>query len=130
MKTMTNQTRPTMLERMAANFMAKVYERNPEWKWTEKKDGTVVVDVEHKSVAARLAQKFADKPKVTHVTFDEHGSEIWKAIDGKRNVLAIMKIMEKKYPDVDEIRDRTGNHIRTLEVNKLIRPKKASRFSK
>ena len=114
-----------MLEKIALSYRGRIYQRNPRWKWTEKKDGSVVVDVEHKGVMARIAQKLGDSAKVTHVSFDEYGSALWKAIDGTRTVAQIISKMEKEFPEVgDEMQERVVNHLRTLEVNKLIKIKR------
>ncbi len=103
------------------NYMELVLVRNPERIWTEREDGMVVIDVENKGFHHKIAQKFFHKPKVSHIALDIHGTVLWKALDGKRTVLDVIRLMEDTFPEEKErMPDRVITFLHTLQVNHFI----------
>ena len=71
------------------NYLEKVPVRNPEFSWKEDQQGIVTVDMVHKGIFDKLAQKLWVTPRVSHVKLDRFGSFVWKQMDGNRNIIAI-----------------------------------------
>ena len=71
------------------NYLEKVPVRNPEFSWKEDGQGIVTVDMVHKGIFDKLAQKLWVTPRVSHVKLDRFGSFVWKQMDGNRNIIDI-----------------------------------------
>lgn len=92
--------------------------------WREKENGLVELDFEHKGFFPMIAQKFFKKPRISHIALDQYGSVLWKAIDGNRDVFAIVKMMEAAFPDeVDKMLNRVVTFMTTLQKNHFIKMK-------
>ena len=114
----------TIAKKLEANFMDCVSEHNNKWPWRESGKGRVTIDMEHTGFFPMIAQKFFNKPRVSHVQLDKYGSAFWKAVDGEHTVLDVLRIMEEQFPDEkDAMQARVVTFCRTLEINKLIRKK-------
>ena len=50
------------------NYLEKVPVRNPEFSWKEDQQGIVTVDMVHKGIFDKLAQKLWVTPRVSHVS--------------------------------------------------------------
>ena len=76
--------------------------RNPALKWDED-NGVVVLHISHensrnsRSWKARLAAAFMKLPEKRSVELDAIGTDVWKLLDGKTTVGAIVKILAKKH---------------------------------
>lgn len=108
-------------KKVSKNYMDAIIYHNPEYKWTEKDNGTVVIDVINKGFYHKIAQKFFHKPKVSHISLDKYGSLLWKSINGKNTVYDIVNTMSDKFPgESDRMLDRVITFLHTLEVNRFI----------
>lgn len=108
-------------KKVSKNYMDAIIYHNPEYKWTEKDNGTVVIDVINKGFYHKIAQKFFHKPKVSHISLDKYGSLLWKSINGKSTVYDIVNTMSDKFPgESDRMLDRVITFLHTLEVNRFI----------
>lgn len=106
---------------ISKNYMEQIFSRNKEISWNENKEFCVVLDVENKGFFNRIAQRFFNKPKISHITLDKYGSFVWKLLDGKNTVFDIVKSMEAKFPDEkDKMINRVITFLYTLQVNKYI----------
>lgn len=65
--------------------------RNKDFSWKKGADGIVVVEIEHKGIYDKIAQKFFNTPKSSHISLDKYGSFVWLFIDGKNTVYQIGK---------------------------------------
>lgn len=52
------------------NYLEKIPVRNPEFSWKEDQQGIVTVDMVHKGIFDKLAQKLWVTPRVSHVKLD------------------------------------------------------------
>ena len=94
--------------------------------WREKDDGTVEVDMENKGFYHSIAQKFFNKPRVSHIALDKYGSVVWRNIDGENNVMDIVHIMENAFPkEKDRMLDRVVTYMAILQNNGFISMKGA-----
>ena len=103
------------------NYMDMVLIHNPERKWSEHEDGIVEIELEHKGLHHKVAQKLFHKPKISHIALDAHGSVLWKAIDGKRTVFEVVNLMKETFPEEeDRMLDRVITFLHTLQVNQFV----------
>ena len=108
-------------DRVSANFMDRIYVHNLDCPFEKKKDGTIVVDMEHKGFFSFVAQKEFGKPRISHIVLDEYGSTLWEAIDGKNTVWDAVRVMEEAFPDEKkDMLKRVVTFFRTLESNGFI----------
>ena len=61
--------------------------------------GIVTVDMVHKGIFDKLAQKLWVTPKVSHVKLDRFGSFVWKQMDGNRNIIDIGVLVREEFAD-------------------------------
>lgn len=108
-------------KKITKNYLDTVFIPNPERKWSERKDGIIVVDIEHKGFFPKIAQKFFKKPKVSHIALDSYGTALWKALDGERSVFDIVNLMKEQFPDEEErMLDRVITFLHTLQTNRFV----------
>lgn len=113
-------------QKLAPNYLDSVPTRRADRPWREKEDGMVVIDMENKGFYHSIAQKFFKKPRFSHISLDEHGSVIWKNIDGKNTVYDLVHIMEREFPgEKKRMLDRVVTYMATLERNGFITMKEA-----
>jgi hypothetical protein len=111
-------------KKVSANYMDVIYKIPDVLPWREKKDGSIEVDMEHKGIYHRIAQKFFRRPRVSHIALDAYGSALWKACDGTHTVFDLVHIMEKKFPqEQDQMLNRVVTFLGTLERNGFIQRK-------
>lgn len=109
------------IKKIDKNYMDMVFIRNPERKWSERENGVVVIDLEHKGIHHKIAQKLFHKPKTSHISLDTHGTALWKALDGNRSVFEIVSLMKEAFPEEeDRMLDRVVTFLHTLQVNRFI----------
>ena len=81
----------------------------------------VILDVENKGFFNKIAQKFFNQPRVSHIALDSYGTELWLLLDGKNTVFDIVNKMKNKFPtEQDRMLDRVITFLHTLQVNKYI----------
>lgn len=108
-------------KKIAPNYLDSVPVRSSDRPWHEKEDGMVEIDMENKGFYHSIAQKFFKKPRFSHISLDEHGSMIWKNIDGTNTVYDLIHIMEKEFPkEKTRMLDRVVTYMATLERNGFV----------
>lgn len=108
-------------KKVSLNYMESIPVHSKDRLWRLKEDGIVEIDMENKGFYHYIAQKFFNKPRVSHISLDEHGSILWQSINGKNNVMDIVHIMERKFPsEKDRMLDRVITYLATLQNNKFI----------
>lgn len=89
--------------------------------WDTNLEGIVTVHMVHKGFYAAIAQKFFDRPRVSHIDLDEQGSFVFQQIDGKRTIGDIALIVKEKYPEEDSVLyGRLIKYMQILRNNKFI----------
>ena len=89
--------------------------------WDVKEGGKVTVHMVHKGFYATIAQKFFDRPRVSHIDLDEQGSFVFRQIDGKRTIGEIALIVKEKFPEEDSpLYARLIKYMQILRNNKFI----------
>lgn len=90
--------------------------------WTTDEKGNVILELENKGAANRIAQMILKKPKKSYIHLDEMGNYIWPLIDGKRNIAEIGKFVSEKFGDKAEpLYERLSVYFRLLEKYGFIR---------
>lgn len=105
-----------MKKKRSSNYLDLVYKVREDLRWNVSEDGVVVVEMENKGFAARIAQIFFKRPAVSHITLEGMGSFIFLQIDGKRSVLEIGSLVRNEFGDEAEpLYERLCVYIRKLE---------------
>lgn len=103
------------------NYLEKVPVRNPEFSWKEDQQGIVTVDMVHKGIFDKLAQKLWVTPKVSHVKLDRFGSFVWKQMDGNRNIIDIGVLVREEFADQAEpLYERLAEFVKMLRDNRFV----------
>lgn len=108
--------------RSCKNYMDLVFVPAPELHWKENAEGVVVLDVVNKGFYNWIAQIFFHRPRVSHIALDAYGTALWLALDGRRDVSAVLAVMEERFPDEKEqMLGRVVSFLRTLQTGRYIR---------
>ena len=108
-------------KRKDQNYLEKVPVRNPEFAWKEDDQGMVTVDMVHKGIFDRLAQKLWVTPKVSHVKLDRFGSFVWKQMDGSRNIIDIGALVREEFGEQAEpLYERLAKFVKMLRDNRFV----------
>jgi len=89
----------------------------PHMKHTEwiEKDGFVLLIFHHNHPIQKAANWLVKKSSTSDIKFDDLGSTVWKAIDGKRNLYEIGEIVKTKFGASSEpVYERLIMYIRYL----------------
>ena len=83
---------------------------------TDQSPGEVIIHMENKGAANRIAQLLFKKPKISHITLVGMGSFIFRCIDGKRSVFEIGVLVHDKFGDEAEpLYERLCVYMKQLE---------------
>ena len=111
------------------NYLDHVFRRSPEVDWDEvteeDKDDThlplVVLHIRHRGLSHFIAEKFFDRPPVTHVHMEPIGSYIWRQIDGQHSVYEIGQLLHETFgEEAEPLYERLSVYMKQLENNGLI----------
>ena len=111
------------------NYLDHVFRRSPEVDWDEVteegKDDThlplVVLHIRHRGLSHFIAEKFFDRPPVTHVHMEPIGSYIWRQIDGQHSVYEIGQLLHETFgEEAEPLYERLSVYMKQLENNQLI----------
>lgn len=103
------------------NFVDRVYKITDGLVWDVSDDGVVVVDMENKGFANKVAQRFFKRPEVSHITLEGMGSFIFRQIDGVRSVYDIGAVLKEEYKDEAEpLYERLSVYMKQLETNGFV----------
>ena len=98
------------------NYLDYVFRKNDDLTWTDSESGEIIVEMENKGFANRVAQLFFKRPARSHITLEGMGSFIWTCIDGKRTVYDIGALLHDKYGDAAEpLYERLSVYMKHLE---------------
>ena len=103
-----------------------VFVRNERCPWRRKDDdgedsGLVEIDMENRGFFNAVAQRFFNRPRISHISLDRYGSTLWLALDGKNSVNDILSKMHETFPDEKEkMLNRIVHFLNTLEIHRFI----------
>ena len=108
------------MKKRSENYLEKKPLRADYIRW-KKEDGEVVLEIENKGVANKIAQKLFKKPKISYIHLDEMGSYIWSMLDGEENIISLGEKVREHFGDSAEpLYERLSRYIKTLEDYKFI----------
>lgn len=108
-------------KKISPNYLESIPVRKEDHPWRVKEDGMVEVDMENKGFYHSIAQKFFNKPRVSHIALDKYGSVVWQNIDGTNTVMDIIHTMEHTFPkEKDRMLDRVVTYMAVLQNNHFI----------
>ena len=107
-------------EKVSLNYMDIVFVHAQDKPFNIDENGIVTVDVPNTGFFNKLAQRFWDKPKVSHIELDKFGSVMWLAIDGNNTVQDVYSLMEDSFPEEDRMLDRVVTFMHTLQNNGFV----------
>ena len=103
------------------NYLEKKPLRAENIRWEKNENGEVVLEIENKGIANKLAQKLLKKPKISYIHLDEMGSFIWPLLDGEENLISLGEKVKEHFGDKAEpLYERLAKYIKTLESYKFI----------
>lgn len=103
------------------NYLDYVYKINESLSWSHNEAGQVVVEMENKGFTNRIAQKFFNRPAVSHITLEGMGSFIFDSIDGKRSIYDIGLLVKEKYgEEAEPLFERLSVYMKRLDELKYI----------
>lgn len=113
-------------KKFSPNYLDSIPIRREDRPWRLLEDGMVEIDMENKGFYHSIAQKFFKKPRISHIALDQYGSVVWQNIDGKNNVMDIIHIMEREFPEEKaRMLDRVVTYMATLQRNGFISMREA-----
>ena len=109
------------VRKIPLNYMDIVFAHNEKILWRQKENGSVEIDMENRGFFNAVAQKFFNRPRISHIALDEYGTQLWLFIDGKMTVNDIFSAMKKSFPDESEkMLNRVVQFLSTLEKYEFI----------
>ena len=108
-----------------ANYLENIPVRVHNIGWETDENGEVVLEVENKGLANKIAQKLFKKPKISYIHLDEMGSFIWPLLNGEENIISLgEKVKEHFGTKAEPLYERLARYIKTLENYRFIEIKK------
>ena len=89
-------------EKITENYLEKIPSRNPSIEWTVDDEGSVTLNIPNSGIFNKLAQKLFEKPPVTYVHLDAHGSFVWQLADGNRDIISLGEDVKAKFGEAAE----------------------------
>ena len=116
------------IKKLSSNYMDIVFVRSEGFPWRKKEgsdgqtQGFVEIDMENRGFFNRIAQKFFKRPRISHISLDKYGTELWLALDGKATVNDVLLKMKKAFPEESEkMLNRVVQFLATLERTGFIK---------
>ena len=109
------------MKKLSVNYLEKKPLRISGVNWHKGENDEVVLEVENKGIANRIAQKLLKKPKISYIHLDEIGSFVWPHLDGEKDILEIGKLVEAEFGEkANPLYERLAMFFRILESYKFI----------
>ena len=103
------------------NYMDYIPVKNPNYNWRENEKGRMIVEVVHKSIYDKIAQKLFKVPSKSDIELDEYGSFVLKHINGTNNIFDISKEVHNQFGEMAEpLLNRLVKFFQILKNNKFI----------
>ena len=90
--------RQLMAKKKQENYLDYVPAISDKHTWSVEGD-KVTIHMEHRGFYAWIAQKFFSRPRVSHIDLDQHGSFIFRQINGERTVGELAQLMKAEFGD-------------------------------
>lgn len=108
------------MAKKSENYLDYIPVVDPRNTWDEK-DGKVTINMVHRGIYAKIAQKVFHTPRVSHIDLDEYGSFLWLQIDGKHSVGDLALAMKEHFGDrAEPLYERLVKYMQILRNNNFI----------
>ncbi len=111
-------------KKSSENFLDFLPERNIQWETDEK---GIIILLKEKSrikLIKKLVSVF-NRDQFMKIHLDKTGSDVWKRIDGRKNILEICKeIRFENNSDIPRLEERVSYFLRLMEKNNFVVIKK------
>ena len=109
-----------MAKKKSENYLDYIPVYNPKNTW-DVTDGKVTINMVHKGIYDKIAQKVFHKPRVSHIDLDEYGSFLWLRIDGQKTIGTLAGEMKAEFGEKAEpLYDRLVHYMQILRNNQFI----------
>ena len=88
--------------KLSENYLLKVPVHPEGLKWSADEQGTVTLEKPNRGIVNRLAQLILNKPEVSYIHLDKHGSFAWLNTDGERDITAIGVLVKEHFGEEAE----------------------------
>ncbi len=103
------------------NFLHLIPKKNSKIYWVTTEQGFVQIIIPRNGIFEKILRPFLKIPKVMRIDLDDMGTHIWNAIDDKRNIDEISKMLKEEFGHKAEpLYERLGKFIVILKNNKFI----------
>lgn len=103
------------------NYLDRIPQYKDGLRWSADDNSRVILEIENKGIANKLAQILFKKPKVSFIHLDELGSFIWQQIDGNKNIFYIGKEVKEHFNDKAEpLYERLAEYFGILESSGFV----------
>jgi hypothetical protein len=98
------------------NYLEKKPLRAENIRWEKDENGEVVLEIENKGIANKLAQKLLKKPKISYIHLDEMGSFLWPLLNGEKNIIELGVLVKEHFGEKAEpLYERLARYFQILE---------------
>lgn len=109
------------MKKKNVNYLDKKPKRVDYIRWSKEETGEVILEIENKGIANRIAQKLLKKPEISYIHLDEMGSFIWPMLEGEENLITLGEKVKEHFGDEAEpLYERLARYIKILESYKFI----------
>ena len=84
--------------KISENYLEKVPCLRPDISYKDE-EGIITLEIQNKGLMNRIAQKLFFKPAISYIHLDKLGSFSVKCADGKRDIIAIGKLVSDEFGD-------------------------------
>ena len=101
------------------NFLEFIPEVNEKIEFYEKNE-LVYLKKKHNHIFDKIAQKMFFTPKESNIKLEGYGSDVFRMIDGKANIIEIGSKLKEKYGDeVEPLYERLSQFIQILYTKRI-----------
>lgn len=106
---------------ISKNYLEKIPVRPEAIGWNTDEKGIVILEIENKGWANRIAQKLFKRPKISYVHLDEMGSFVWPLIDGEKDIIELGKLVEEHFGEkANPLYERLARYFQILESYRFV----------
>ncbi len=97
------------------NYLLRIPMRHHSLEWKTDDKG-IVIEIENKGWANRIAQVLFFRPKVSYVHLDKLGTFIWPLLDGEKNITELGKLVDAEFgEEAHPLYERLARYFQILD---------------
>lgn len=108
------------------NFLEFIPQINEKIEFYEE-NGLIILKKKHNGIFDKIAQKIFFTPEESKIKLEGYGSDVFKLIDGKKDIITIGQELKKQYGnEIEPLYERLAQFIQILYNNDIVKLKKKS----